>query len=90
MAGYCTPHKSGSWCIVARAAGERGVARVPPAHRLGRTGSALRHFALDGTGHASRQEQASMIGRDSIWRNDHACGKRLRRITDPGKRGLTR
>jgi len=31
-----------------------------------------------------------MIGRDSIWRNDHACHERLRRIIDPGRRGLRR
>jgi hypothetical protein len=52
--------------------------------------SALRYFALDGTGHASHQEQASMIGRNSIWRKDHARGERLRRSVDPGRHGLTR
>jgi len=26
-----------------------------------------------------------MIGRDSIWRNDHACGERLCRIIGPAK-----
>ena len=59
------------------------AARRP--HRL-----RLRYFALDGTDHASHQDQASMIGRDSIWRNDHACGERLRLIIGPGKGGLTR
>lgn len=73
--------------------GRRGSAdqagRAPPvcprpAQRIGRAGSALRYFALDSTGHASHQEQASMIRRDSIWRNNHACDERLRRIIDPG------
>jgi hypothetical protein len=31
-----------------------------------------------------------MIGRDSSWRNGHACDERLRRIIDRGKGGLTR
>jgi transposase len=42
--------------------------------------TALRYFALDGTGHASHQEQASMIRRYIIWRNNHAYDERLRRI----------
>jgi len=50
----------------------------------------LPYFALGGTGHTRRQERASMMGRDSIWRNDHACGERLRLIIGPGKGGLTR
>jgi hypothetical protein len=32
----------------------------------------LRSFALDGTDHASHKEQASMIRRYIIWRNNHA------------------
>jgi transposase len=44
--------------------------------------TALRYFALDGTGHASHQEQASMIRRYIIWRNSHAYDQRLRRIID--------
>ena len=47
-----------------------------PVHR------ALRYFALDGTDHASHKEQASMIRRYIIWRNNHAYDKRLRRIID--------
>ncbi|HXC78794.1 MAG TPA: hypothetical protein VNU19_17305, partial [Candidatus Acidoferrum sp.] len=39
-----------------------------------------RYFALDGTGHATREEQASMIRRYIIWRNNHAYDERLRRI----------
>jgi transposase len=42
--------------------------------------TALRYFALDGTDHASHQEQASMIRRYIIWRNNHAYDERLRRI----------
>jgi transposase len=42
--------------------------------------TALRYFALDGTDHASHHEQASMIRRYIIWRNNHAYDERLRRI----------
>ena len=44
--------------------------------------TALRYFALDGTDHATHQEQASMIRRYVIWRNNHAYDERLRRIVD--------
>jgi transposase len=44
--------------------------------------TALRYFALDGTGHASHKEQASMIRRYIIWRNNHAYDEKLRRIVD--------
>jgi transposase len=44
--------------------------------------TALRYFALDGTDHASHKEQASMIRRHIIWRNNHAYDERLRRIVD--------
>ncbi|MFB9840411.1 IS630 family transposase, partial [Actinoallomurus acaciae] len=40
--------------------------------------TALRYFALDGTGHASHKEQGSMIRRYIIWRNKHAADKHLR------------
>ena len=42
--------------------------------------TALRYFALDGTDHASHKEQASMIRRYIIWRNQHAYDERLARI----------
>ncbi len=42
--------------------------------------TALRYFALDGTDHASHKEQASMIRRYIIWRNNHAYDERLRRV----------
>jgi transposase len=44
--------------------------------------TALRYFALDGTDHATHEEQASMIRRYIIWRNNHAYDERLRRIVD--------
>jgi transposase len=42
--------------------------------------TALRYFALNGTGHTSHQEQASMIRRYIIWRNNHAYDERLRQV----------
>ena len=42
--------------------------------------TALRYFALDGTDHTSHREQASMIRRYIIWRNNHAYDERLRRV----------
>jgi transposase len=44
--------------------------------------TALRYFALDGTDHASHNEQASMIRRYIIWRNNHAYDERLRHVVD--------
>ena len=44
--------------------------------------TALRYFTLDGTDHVSHKEQASMIRRYIIWRNNHAYDERLRRIVD--------
>jgi hypothetical protein len=40
--------------------------------------TALRYFALDGTDHATHQEQGSMIRRYITWRNNHAYDERLR------------
>ena len=40
----------------------------------------LRYFTFDGTDHASHHEQASMIRRYIIWRNNHAYDERLRSI----------
>ena len=42
--------------------------------------TALRYFTLDGTDHATHEQQASMIRRYIIWRNNHAYDERLRRI----------
>ena len=44
--------------------------------------TALRYFALDGTDHPSHKEQASMIRRYIIWRNNHAYDERLRHVVD--------
>jgi hypothetical protein len=44
--------------------------------------TALRYFALDGTDYAGHKEQASMIRRYIIWRNNHAYDERLRLIID--------
>jgi transposase len=44
--------------------------------------TALRYFALDGTDHATHKQQASMIRRYIIWRNNHAYDERLRRVVD--------
>jgi len=42
--------------------------------------TAPRCVAPDGTDHATHQQQASMIRRYIIWRNNHAYNQRLRRI----------
>ncbi len=42
--------------------------------------TALRYFALDGTGHPSHKARGSMIRRYIIWRNKHAADERLRRV----------
>jgi transposase len=44
--------------------------------------TALRYFALDGTDHTTHKEQASMIRRYIIWRNNHAYDERLRQVVD--------
>jgi len=42
----------------------------------------LRSLHPPSTDHASHREQASMIRRYIIWRNNHAYDERLRRIVD--------
>ncbi|ROQ72663.1 hypothetical protein EES39_34810 [Streptomyces sp. ADI92-24] len=42
--------------------------------------TALRHFTLDGTDHATHKEQGSMICRYIIRRNRHASDSRLRQV----------
>jgi hypothetical protein len=44
--------------------------------------TALRYFTLDGTDHATHNEQGSMIRRYTIWRNHHADNQRLRAVVD--------
>lgn len=41
--------------------------------------TALRYFALDGTDHATHEEQASMIRRYIAWRNRNTNNPWLRR-----------
>ena len=59
-----------------RAAGEYQAAR-----ELGEDTLARRRRVL-GEDHASHKEQASMIRRYIIWRNNHAYDERLRRIVE--------
>ncbi|WSW98693.1 transposase [Streptomyces sp. NBC_00989] len=42
--------------------------------------TALRYFALDGTGHPTHKAQGSMIRRYIIWRNKYAADKRLKAL----------
>jgi hypothetical protein len=46
---------------------------------------ALRYCALDGTDHASREEQARMIRRYLGWRNPHADDEKLPEIVARAK-----
>ena len=72
----------GSWA----AANNTEIAYTPTnsswLNRIEAQFTALRYFALDGTDHASHREQASMIRRYIIWRNNHAYDQRLRRIIE--------
>jgi hypothetical protein len=52
--------------------------------------TALRYFALDGTDHASHEEQASMIRRYIIWRNKPRLRQTPPASRCPGKRCLKR
>ncbi|MDX3107899.1 hypothetical protein [Nonomuraea angiospora] len=47
--------------------------------------TALRYFALDGTDHASHEEQGSTIRRYITWRNRHADNVRLRQTVTRAK-----
>ncbi len=53
-----------------------------PLNRIEAQFTALRYFTLDGTDHPSHKEQASMIRRYIIWRNNHTYDQRLHRIVD--------
>lgn len=44
--------------------------------------TALRYFTLDGTDHASHQEQGLMIRRYIAWRNRHARDARLQAVVN--------
>ncbi len=63
--------------------GTAGSAPGPPRlNRIEAQFTALRYFAVNGTDHASHEEQASMIGRYIIWRNNHVYDERLRQIVN--------
>ena len=78
----CKDKRVGQWAV----ANNTEIAYTPTnsswLNRVEAQFTALRYFALDGTDHATHQEQASMIRRYIIWRNDHAYDERLRRIID--------
>ena len=85
----CLPHLStrkdkrvGQWA----AASNAEIAYTPTnsswLNRAEAQSTALRYFALDGTDHATHEDQASMIRRYIIWRNNHAYDERLRRVID--------
>jgi hypothetical protein len=44
--------------------------------------TALRYFALDGTGHRTHQEQDATIRRYITWRNRHVEDHQLHRIVN--------
>ena len=52
--------------------------------------TALRYFTLAGTDHASHKEQARMIRRYIIWRNNHANDESAPPHRRQGKRSLVR
>jgi hypothetical protein len=74
--------RAGDWA----AANNAEIAHTPSdssgLNRIEAQFTALRYFALDDTGHASHKEQASMIRRYIIWRNNHAYDERLRRVVN--------
>jgi transposase len=87
VCGHFSPHLSTArdGRAGARAAANNAEIAYTPSNsswmnRIEAQFTALRYFALDGTGHASHKEQASMIRRYIIWRNNHAYDERLRRI----------
>lgn len=85
----CSPHlttkrcqRVGTWA----AANNVKIAYTPTnsswLNRIEDQFTALRYFTLDGTDHASHEEQGSMIRRYIIWRNKHAANERLRGIVN--------
>jgi hypothetical protein len=76
------PHPGRQWA----AASNAEIACTPTnsswLNRVEAQFTALRYFALDGTDHATHQEQSSMIRRCIIWRNNHAYDERLRRVVE--------
>jgi hypothetical protein len=52
--------------------------------------TALRYFALNGTDHATHEEQASMIRRYIAWRNNHPPTTNGSARSSPGEHSLMR
>ena len=78
--GTCSPPAASS---TTSCPGTSSRARSACSSRLNRTGAqftALRYFALDGTGHPGHKAQASMIRRYIIGRDSRATGPRLRKV----------
>ncbi len=74
--------RAGQWAAASNAEIACTPANASWLNRIAAQFTALRYFALDGTDHTSHREQASMIRRYIIWRNNHAYDERLRRIVD--------
>jgi transposase len=74
--------RAGQWAAANNAEIACTPTNSPWLNRVEAQFTALRYFALDGTDHASHEEQGSMIRRYIIWRNNHAYDQRLRRIVD--------
>ena len=75
-----TDARVGAWAAANNAEIAYTPANCSWLNRIEAQFTALRYFALDGTDHASHKEQASMIRRYIIWRNNHAYDERLRRV----------
>ena len=78
-----TDGRAGAWA----AAHNTQIACTPASaswlNRIEAQFTALRYFALDGTGHATHQQQASMTRRYIIWRNNHTCNELPRKLALP-------
>jgi transposase len=72
--------RAGAWAAANNAEIAYTPANASWLNRIEPQFTALRYFALDGTDHATHQEQASMIRRYIIWRNNHAYDERLRQV----------
>jgi transposase len=75
-----TDARVGAWAAANNAEIACTPSNCPWMNRIEAQFTALRYFTLDGTDHASHQDQASMIRRYLIWRNNHAYDERLPRI----------
>jgi len=77
-----TDGRVGAWAAANNAEIAYTPANASWLNRIEAQFTALRYFTLDGTDHPSHQQQASMIRRYLIWRNNHTHDERLRRIID--------